>query len=55
MLFFKKKPKYLVFDNKTERFLIKINEIAFIKTVDFKNEYFININLINEREFNKLS
>lgn len=47
-MFFKKKPKYLVFDNKTERFLIKINEIAFIKTVDFKNEYFININLINE-------
>ena len=48
MIFFKKKPKYLVFDNKTERFLIKINEIAFIKTIDFNNEYLISINLINE-------
>ena len=46
-MFFKKKPKYLVFDNETNRLLIKINEIAYIKTTEFNNGYFININLIN--------
>ena len=47
MLFFNKKPKYLVFDNKTNRLLIKINEIAYIITTEFNNDYFINISLIN--------
>jgi hypothetical protein len=47
MIFFKKKPKYLVFDNKTNRLLIKINEIAYIRTTEFNNDYFISISLIN--------
>lgn len=47
MIFFKKKPKYLVFDNETNCLLIKINEIAYIKTTEFNNDYFINISLIN--------
>ena len=47
-MFFKKKPKYLVFDNETNRLLIKINEIAHIITTDsISNGYFINIHLIN--------
>ena len=48
-MFFKKKPKYLVFDNKTNRLLIKINEIAYIITTEsISNGYFINIHLINK-------
>ena len=48
MIFFKKKPKYLVFDNETNRLLIKINEIAHIITTEsISNGYFINIHLIN--------
>ena len=48
-MFFKKKPKYLVFDNKTNRLLIKINEIAYIVTTQsISNGYFINIHLINK-------
>ena len=48
MLFFNKKPKYLVFDNETNRLLIKINEIAYIVTTQsISNGYFINIHLIN--------
>ena len=47
MLFFNKKPKYLVFDNKTNRELVRINEIAYVKTIDWNNDFFINISLIN--------
>ena len=48
MIFFKKKPKYLVFDNETNRLLIKIDEIAHIITTEsISNGYFINIHLIN--------
>ena len=43
MLFFKKKPKYLVFDNGENRLLIKINEIAHIMTTKSS----INVHLIN--------
>ena len=46
MIFFKKKPKYLVFDNKTDFITIKIKQIVYIKT-DFKNDYFFEIHLIN--------
>ena len=46
-MFFKKKPKYLVFDNETNRLLIKIDEIAYIKTTQSISGYFINIHLIN--------
>ena len=49
MIFFKKKPKYLVFENETNRLLIKINEIAYIVTTQsISNGYFINIHLINK-------
>ena len=51
-MFFKKKPKYLVFDNETNRLLIKINEIAYIKTNDFNNDYFLEIHLINGTPLN---
>ena len=47
MIFFKKKPKYLVFDNKTDFISIKINQISYIKTNDFNNDYFFEIHLIN--------
>ena len=47
MLFFKKKPKYLVFDNKTNRELVKVDEIAYVKTIDWNNDFVINISLIN--------
>ena len=47
-MFFKKKTKYLVLDNKTDFVSIKINQISFIKTNDFKNDYFFEIYLINK-------
>lgn len=47
MLFFNKKPRYLIFDNKANRQLVKIDEIAYIKTVDCENDFFIHISLIN--------
>ena len=47
MLFFNKKPKYLVFDNKTNRELVRINEIAHVKTINWNNDFFIDISLIN--------
>lgn len=47
MLFFNKKPKYLIFDNKANRELVKIDEIAHVKTVNYKNDFFIDIKLIN--------
>ena len=46
-MFFKKKQKYLIFENKTNRELVRINEIAYIKTIDWNNDFFINISLIN--------
>ena len=46
-MFFKKKPKYLVFDNKTNRELVKVDEIAYVKTIDWNNDFVINISLIN--------
>ena len=47
MIFFRKKPKYLVFDNKTNRELVKVDEIAYVKTIDWNNKFFIDITLIN--------
>ena len=47
MLFFKKKQKYLVFDNKTNRELVKVDEIAYVKTIDWRDDFVINISLIN--------
>ena len=47
MIFFKKKPKYLVFDNKTDFITIKIKQIVYIKTNDINNDYFFEIHLIN--------
>ena len=46
-MFFKRKPKYLVFDNKTNRELVKVDEIAYVKTIDWNNDFVINISLIN--------
>ena len=46
-MFFKKKPKYLVFDNKTDFITIKIKQIVYIKTNDINNNYFFEIHLIN--------
>ena len=46
-MFFKKKPKYLVFDNKTDFITIKIKQIVYIKTNDINNDYFFEIHLIN--------
>lgn len=47
MLFFNKKPKYLVFDNKTDFITIRIKQIVYIKTNNLNNDYFFEINLIN--------
>ena len=47
MIFFNKKPKYLVFDNKTNRELVRINEIAYVKSIDCNDDFVINISLIN--------
>ena len=47
MLFFKKKPKYLVFDNKTDFITIRIKQIVYIKTNNLNNDYFFEIHLIN--------
>ncbi len=47
MLFFNKKLKYLVFENDNFNQIVKIDEIAYIETVDYKNDFFIDIKLIN--------
>ena len=46
-MFFKKKPKYLVFDNKTDFITIRIKQIVYIKTNNLNNDYFFEIHLIN--------
>ena len=45
--FFKRKQEFIVFDNKTDFISIKINQISYIKTNDFNNDYFFEIHLIN--------